>query len=113
MNTILPDFTEKNQFHKIKEIDGLLKYQHYSTTNLTKKIINLMLTCISFIKGYSPSLAILSMLKIRKIVTGSYEIDYYNRDELIEGKYGSIDLRYECSDYKPPKEIEIRDDMDK
>lgn len=96
-------------------MDGLLKYQHYSKTNLTKKIINLMLTCNSlFIKGYSPSLAILSMLKIRKIVTGSYEIDYYNRDGTIRGgKYDSIDLRYECLDYKPPKEIELRDDMDK
>lgn len=97
LNTLLPTFTAKNQFKKIKEVDGKEKYDYYDSTNLTKEIIDSMLKCnVLFIKGYYPAFPILRMLKVRTIITPSYILEYHHssKDGFSSGKkYGEIDLR--------------------
>jgi len=97
LNTLLPTFTAKNQFKKIKEVDGEEKYDYYDSTNLTKEIIDSMLKCnILFIKGYYPAFPILRMLKLKTIITPSYILEYNHsiKDGFSSGKkYGEIDLR--------------------
>ncbi len=97
LNTLLPTFTAKNQFKKIKEVDGEEKYDYYDSTNLTKEIIDSMLKCnVLFIKGYYPAFPILRMLKLKTIITPSYILEYHHpsKDGFSSGKkYGEIDLR--------------------
>ena len=97
LNTLLPTFTAKNQFKKIKEVDGEEKYDYYDSTNLTKEIIDSMLKCnVLFIKGYYPAFPILRTLKVKTIITPSYILEYYHlsKDGFSSGKkYGEIDLR--------------------
>lgn len=97
LNTLLPTFTAKNQFKKIKEVDGKEKYDYYDSTNLTKEIINSILKCnVLFIKGYYPAFQILRMLKLKTIITPTYVLEYFHpsKDGFSSGKkYGEIDLR--------------------
>ncbi len=124
LNTLLPEFTDKNQFKTIKEIKSpyysnskkdLQKMEYYSDTNLTKEIIDDMLKCnILYIRGYYPSFPILQMLHLDKIITQDVIIEYYisnNKSKSRGKKYGEIDLRKPLGNYKPPKMIEHRDDL--
>jgi hypothetical protein len=116
LNTILPEFTFKNQFVKIKETTQKNIYDsdinfYFSQTNVTKDIIDDMLKCdILYIRGYYPSFPILQMLKLKKIITQDYILSYHHvskKDSTMRGRtYGSIDLRKPFLNYKPPKEIE-------
>ena len=104
LNTLLPTFTAKNQFKKIKEVDGEERYDYYDSTNLTKEIIDSMLKCnVLFIKRYYPAFPILSMLKLKTIITPTYILEYHHpsKDGFSSGKkYGEIDLRKVFSEKK-------------
>jgi hypothetical protein len=121
LNTLLPNFTFKNQFKKIKKVKSEGEYMfnteafsYFDKTNLTKEIIDDMLKCnILYIRGYYPSFPIIQMLKLDKIITQDYIISYYydGKDGGRGKKYGEIDLRKPYLNYKPPKEIDCRDDL--
>lgn len=121
LNTLLPNFTYKNQFKKIKKVKSEGKhmfnpeaFSYFDKTNLTKEIIDDMLNCnILYIRGYFPSFPIIQMLILDKIITQDCIISYHfeGKDGGRGKKYGEIDLRKPFLNYKPPKEIECRDDL--
>lgn len=117
LNTLLPEFNEKQQFQKIEKTnDFKKKLQFIAFTNLTKEIVDDMLKCnILYMMGYHPDFPILEMLKLDKIISYSYVLGYWKtKNKFLSGKkYGEIDLRKKFLGYTPPKEIEIINQYDK